>query len=454
MAKSVKNPVAVIVKPWHWATGITWAAALLGKSGGTSVSGPSDRYGQSHSLAKFVGGLGDVTAVEPPAYFNNSARYKHRRALASAEGMVPDMAPRSPAAAPQGATQQSNPSFLSVVSKDDVPLLGLNGQAVPLLGFNMPLPEASLCGVPSTNFTSLLTEMTSHGNFNAIRLWFLQSAGGPGNWDNFDSAIAQAKSHGLKIVAPLANMWGVCEPGTVPKNLTWFQDGYKSPDANYTLSYRDYASAVFKRYAQEETIGIWQLVNEPDARSDITGYCPSENAAFDALQGFATDMQTVFQNSGAKQLLSMGIQGASNCGTSGEHWANLQKKFPVCTFNRYSLSYDRLGDRLTSCASNGLPSLIGETGMCSTVANVPNATSAAATAQSSLNVETTCTDVENLSLRADKLVDVARAGIQLGSSGVLVWHLMPSKTDDTTFSIFPGDPLLEKFGNFTQTMLP
>ena len=267
-------------------------------------------------------------------------------------------------------------------------------------------------------------------------MWFMQSAGGPGNWQHFDDAIAAAKSHNIKIIATLTNQWGNCEPDVNGqynyKQLSWYQSGYKQTNDGYPLAYSDFATAVAQHYAGEPTIALWQLVNEAEARNPVDSSCPSETASATAIRAFADDMAQRLHTADPNHLVNLGTIDEDRCGTTGADWQMVHAgNIDVCEVHSYEPANDALPtvipQRIAQCQALSKPIFMGEVGACN---NVQADGTCSGTA-------TTATIAQRSTFMKNKFTSSYGAGL----SGVLIWTWDPWTPVVDTFSVSFGDPI-------------
>jgi mannan endo-1,4-beta-mannosidase len=163
----------------------------------------------------------------------------------------------------------------------------------------------------------LLSEIVSSTGATVLRTWAFQSftAGGT-DWSSLDRVVAGAKKHGLKLIFTLENEWRDCsEPDSSAadgrKSGAWYRDGYKKPTGAYPLAYRDYVQAVVRRYANEPTVALWQLLNEAE----------SDDAQ--ALLDFTRDVAALVKSLDGRHLVSLGTIGGGQAGTAGAAYRKL-----------------------------------------------------------------------------------------------------------------------------------
>ena len=227
------------------------------------------------------------------------------------------------------------------------------------------------CGVTMADMVSGLDRMRAASGANTVRMWFLQSAGGPADWSRYDLAVHHAKARGLRIIATLVNQWGDCEPllnnTKNLKTLDWYTRGYKQAGDGYPLSYRAFAHAIAKRYAHEESIAMWQIGNELFAPS-ANGTCDPQAASV-ALRNFADDMAQVIHGADKNHLVSLGTIGDEECGLADDGWEYVHAgDVDVTEIHDYTQANETLPAHLYQrvVQSQGLnkPIIVGELGVC------------------------------------------------------------------------------------------
>ena len=312
----------------------------------------------------------------------------------------------------------------------------LNNAPYRMTGYNGSPPDTTnYCGWSGTDLQNSTARMASASGANTIRIWFLQSAGGPGNWASFDAAVLAAKQNNLRIVATLVNQWGNCEPQVNGqenyKTIQWYQNGYKQAGDGYPLAYRDFAIAVAQRYAYEPAIAMWQLVNEAEAREPISNTCPNDAASAAAIRTFADDMVDAIHSVDTQHLINLGTQDNGWCGVGGQDFGYVHAgKIDVCETHVYDPANQALpaavADQINQCAALGKPLFIGEIGICRN-AQADGTCSGGTTAQS-------------LQQRAAFYDAHFQAAFNAGAAGSLLWIWTPSATDGL-YDVNAGDPI-------------
>ena len=327
--------------------------------------------------------------------------------------------------------------------------LMLGGRPYHFIGYNVPCAQPFVLGAPpnsQANQQYYFGGIAANSGGNALRMWFFQSNGGPGNWAPFDQLIGALPS-GMKIIATLVNEWPTCEPTLTDKTLPWYQTGYKQTGDGYPLSFHDFAVQVAAHYANEPKIAFWQLVNEAEAPSgpDNQLTC-NESVAAQALRGFTDDMSTAIHTVDHNHLVSLGTLGGSQCGIAGTDYTYVHSgSVDLCEFHDYGdpldplekSQTDGLWTRLQQCQklpNGGKPVFIGEAGIVNNVQ--PTAPEPAAGSTSPP------VTLDSLNLRAKLFHDKISGAFGVGVAGYDIWFKGPgfSSTGDS-YSIGDGDPV-------------
>ncbi|HEV2310091.1 MAG TPA: cellulase family glycosylhydrolase, partial [Acidimicrobiia bacterium] len=178
---------------------------------------------------------------------------------------------------------------------------------------------------------------------STVRMWAFQGsmatdpATGTINWAPLDRVVAAAEAHGIYLIVSLANQSGDCDDGHW-KDLAWYQGGYRnaypgSGNADATLSYWNWVQEIVTRYRSSTAIGMWELVNEPEASACAPGYtesacfahlsCPSEATAATALRSFYDTVGAEVHTLDPNHLVESGADGGAQCGWADGSAANI-----------------------------------------------------------------------------------------------------------------------------------
>ena len=201
-----------------------------------------------------------------------------------------------------------------------------------------------------------------------IRAWFFQrlaTTKGQRDWSAFDRTIELARARGMRIIVTLADHWGACERSGV-KPVSFYAAGYRrTVDPGNRTTYRRWVAEVVRRYRDDPTVLMWQLMNEAETKRP-DGRCASPTV----LRAFASDMAAVVKAVDPQHLLSLGTIGTGQCGFKGDQYRRLHAidGIDVCEYHDYGErtrepATDPLTQRLAQCGTLGKPLFVGEMGV-------------------------------------------------------------------------------------------
>ncbi len=214
-----------------------------------------------------------------------------------------------------------------------------------------------------------------------VRLWAFQRQvynkyTGQLDFTPLDRVVNAAARRGQRVILTLANQWPQCDDG-FEKNEAWYAGGYRvaaSADGASPLSYWDYIRQIVPRYASSPTIGMWELVNEPEARirnSDGSPGCTS--TAPSTLRTFFDTVGGEVRRLDPNHLISSGVTGTGQCGAQGYYYETLHASpgIDVASYHDYMHDtqpmpgdiWNGLQVRLDQTARLNKPLIVGEAGM-------------------------------------------------------------------------------------------
>ncbi len=377
---------------------------------------------------------GDAIAPSPTDSNTYAGGVTHNNGNTTGDANNANSVTGTPTPAP---TPTLGPSFLTIANDaNGVARIMRNGVPFYMIGYQGELPDVTnYCGWTGADMLTALSNMHTLSAANTVRLWFLQSAGGPADWTPFDRAIAAAKANDLVIVATLVNQWGDCEPyvNNVKnyKTIDWYETGYKQANDGYPLAYRDFAQAVVQHYANEPAIAFWQLVNESEARDVTNNSCPSESGAAAAIRAFADDMAALLHATDPNHLVNLGTQDNGYCGVDGNDFQYVHAGgIDLCEVHSYEPGNQPMPTQVQQdvdlCKAINKPIFMGEVGICRNVQ--PDGTCSGAITSATLQQRAT--------FFRQKFAAAPTGGL----SGMLLWQYSPNELD-TVYGIFPDDPV-------------
>ena len=174
------------------------------------------------------------------------------------------------------------------------------------------------------------------GGQEVFRAWFFQSLAtdrGKRDWRAFDRTLRLAKARGQKVIVVFADQWSACERPS-RRWASFYASGYrKQVDPGTTRTYRRYVAEVVKRYRDDPTVLMWQLVNEAET-ARRNGTC----APASVLRDFAADMSSLIKQIDTHHLVSLGTIGGQQCGMRGSGYRAIHAVpgIDVCEVHDYS----------------------------------------------------------------------------------------------------------------------
>ncbi len=367
--------------------------------------------------------------------------------LPSSRPGVPD----SPAPGPAAAHAPATPDAVAAATGAPAGFVQRHGQLLTLDGEPYRFTGVNIYNANSHH--NFWYGMTGEGELdraltdigpgkNAIRAWFGQWLANPDgdglDFSHFDATLATARRHGYKVVVVLGEQSGIWDDGIV-KTLDsgWYTGGYAdlvSPHrsdwgAVNTMTYRDYVAEVVTRYRDDDTVLMWQLMNEAEAPpADHECPEPVQQQAARALRGFADDMGAMVKELDPYHLLSLGTIGTGQCGTNEElfQYVHAGPHIDLTEMHDYRPHEDVIGDRwngmavrLRQSAALDKPLFVGEMG---------------------ISVD----DAGGAAQRATRYREKIRAQFDAGVVGVLAWNWRSAHgAGGDQYVIGPGDPVLE-----------
>ena len=326
--------------------------------------------------------------------------------------------------------------------------LTLGGQPWKFAGYNLPC--ANPFDLPAAALDYYLDDIQNNSGANVIRVWFFQSDGGPGNWAPFDQVISALRARGMKAIVTLTNETSTCDEPSLPANTyktaAWYQKGYLSAEGGYARSFRAYAVAVAKHFANNPGVAFWQLVNEAQAPTLDSGgqLTCDETAATQALRGFADHMVTAIRKVDHHHLVDLGTEGIGQCGMQNPtdysyiHAGNVD----LCEYHDYGSPATDLpsgmAEAIAACSALGKPFFVGESG-------IPANVGADGQPNSACDPWPSCSPdpitITTLDQRASFFAAKISAANAAHVAGYVIWVKSPFYSDTTDgYAIADGDP--------------
>ena len=259
--------------------------------------------------------------------------------------------------------------------------LCLNGATYRFDGINIYNANSSgNCWYAMNSGTALDTSLSDLPGAEVFRAWFFQLfaiSNGAFNWAPFDHTLAVAAAHNVRVIVTFGSQWGGCDSTNGYKSLSWYQGGYRTQvDPGYLVPYRQWVQDVVTRYANNPTVMMFQMMNEPEAQS--SGSC-NESSAASALRSFTDDVGGLIHSLSPSNLTDIGAIGRGGCGMSGAdyQYVHASAGTDLCEYHDYGRVTAALpsvlqGD-LNACAALNKPLFVGETGIPSSVGQTTRA---------------------------------------------------------------------------------
>jgi mannan endo-1,4-beta-mannosidase len=277
-----------------------------------------------------------------------------------------------------------------------------------------------------------------------VRVWGFQGSMGTNyfthqrEWGPLDRIVAAAGRHGDRLIMSLGNQAGDCDDGHW-KDPAWYAGGYRDvyPGDGYTVattSYWDWAREVVTRYRNSTAIGMWELINEPEASTCAAGYtswqcgghltCPDEHVAAAALEAFFDTVGTEIKRLDPNHLVESGSLGGPQCGWVDADFAQVSGSpgVDVLSYHDYESGAlpTFLASRLATARVLGKPLIVGELGVVAGDGG------------------TGCPSrADRRTIVADKLRSQSTAGV----ASTFLWDWVPDpRTSECTYDVGSDDP--------------
>lgn len=307
------------------------------------------------------------------------------------------------------------------------------------------------CGSQVDNLDTLFSALPPH---SLVRFWAFQSLAvnkHTRSWDftALDRVFKAAAAHSDYLIATLSDQAGTCD-GDYWHDDAWYKGGYKSlhesdGQGRNITSFSGWVNKVVPRYRDNAGLGMWELVNEPEASNCASGYvgsqcfghnpCPAD--ASSSLRSFFDTMGGRLHSLDPRHLVASGLIGKGQCGSAGSSYkyVSASKGVDVLTYHDYGDDVQpplpsALSTDLTAAKALGKPLFTEEAGMNGAPADV-----------------TGC--AHSLAGRATQVTSDITAQVAAGVAGYLAWDWTPAANSGCSLDIGPSDPLLAALGTLS-----
>lgn len=325
------------------------------------------------------------------------------------------------------------------VANDEVAAITPGARRAQWIGVNVWGLAASRdvygCGASDADQSELLQQTFRHlsnAGITVVRFWAFQSYAtnedGRRDWSALDRVVDQAEAQHLQLIPVLGNNWTDCDYwplskypyGGSEKGMTnWYQDAYRQPYDGYRSSYETWIIEVTRRYAGRSAIAMWELVNEPQARSTS----PADTAA---VASFLMNARDTVREIDPHTPVSFGAIGNGEPGFDGLRFRQLARESDVVSVHDYGRPDEALPRE--GCEMNCLRSAFRD----------------AALEARPLYIGEAGIDACDTAARATKLIAKLRAAFEAGAAGYVFWaYDERARPQDCGFDFGPESPLLE-----------
>ncbi|MEP6697442.1 MAG: hypothetical protein ABJA34_11280 [Pseudonocardiales bacterium] len=367
----------------------------------------------------------------------------------------PSPSPSSlPSASPSPSLSPSpSPSVSSTnatIQRNSAGQLTLNGSAYRFTGVNAyelgTLWAVNTgCGAQVDNLDGLFSSLRTN---SVVRFWAFQSLGinkytHTVDWTALDRVFASAAKYHQRLLPVLSDQSGTCDDGHW-HDPAWYNGGYKTlfndnGSGKNIMSFDSWVNKVVPRYASSPALGMWELVNEPEAPTCQSGYTGNDCFGHSTCaESMATaSMRSFFDVEGSRihaldalHLLAAGLLGSGQCGSAGGDYKSVGAStgLDVMTVHDYGSDsvvlpgdqWNGISVRISQAKALAKPIFTEEVGIL------------AATSMS-------CVSYLN---RRDLLRNKAVSQLQAGMSGFVPWDWTPAAKSTCDADIGPSDPTL------------
>jgi mannan endo-1,4-beta-mannosidase len=330
--------------------------------------------------------------------------------------------------------------------------LMVNGHAIQFTGVNAyelasTWGENGSCG-PQIDTPTLDTFFASLRPDSLVRIWARQGSMAINvhshqlDWAPLDRVFRAAELYHQRLIVSIGDFGGGCDDGHV-KDDAWYAGGYThvyNAGGMTPYSYWDYMQLLVNRYKSSPALGLWEPINEPEAKDCTSGYDASGTCTTPLVCNEAKGAQSMryfFDHVGAEiktldptHLVESGTVGSGQCGLSGPDYLLVHQSpgIDVASYHDYTSGalpgdqWNGLQVRLTEMKQIGKPLIVGEVG---------------------IRAQNSVAGCASLQQRSDAMRAKMAAQLAAGVAAFMPWDWMPTVGSACVYeTIAPGDPVL------------
>ena len=228
------------------------------------------------------------------------------------------------------------------------------------------------------------------------------------DWTALDRVFAAAAANHQRLLVTLTDQWANCK-GEVQKTPNWYASGHGKVEQGDLQSFDNYMVSVVSRYRNSPALGMWELVNEPEA---------GPNGAT-VLRSFFDTVGGKLKSIDSKHLLEMGVIGSNQLSIAGSDYVTVAASPAIDVLSYHDYNADNqtmpasLSLRLSQMRTLNKPLIIGESGIQE------------------------CSGQD----RTNKFKAKMSAAFAAGASGYMPWNYVPTGTG-CSYDIVPTDKIM------------
>jgi len=244
------------------------------------------------------------------------------------------------------------------------------------------------CGTEIGNLDNLFGGLQRN---SMVRFWAFQSQAWNKNtrsldFGPIDRVFRAAERHGVKLVVTLGDQSGTCDSGHF-HDQSWYLGGYKrafndNGRSDSPLSYWEWIHKIIPRFRNSATVGMWELLNEPESSNCDPGYqgsgcfghhpCPPQS--METLRAWFDTVGAAVKQLDPDHLISSGTLGTGECGVWQDYWKVIHSSpyIDVGSVHDYDPFRESFhgNQRISHAAEINKPLMFGEAGTDANVTGI------------------------------------------------------------------------------------